>query len=267
MTRLYKYHFFLLLLLPPYLLAADEQILTLETRDVCQFNLAYRDKGSDGDKDVTIYTPRVPNDFFMIGGYAQGNYNQPDQCVVTVKPDSQSSPLLIAPANWRLIWDDNGSGAQMDGSIWQPVSSNPDYLCVGSVGQTGYQKPDITNYRCLHKCLLQTVNVPGYIWSDRGTNAVKPVSMYKLAVSNTFIARPDRNAPSLMLDIQPILACTNNLQPISETSIPDMPAQSPPPPPAPVKQKSNNWVNPDEVYQKSPNSRPPNSEWVNPDKQ
>lgn len=271
MTRQYKLILYLILLIPSYLLAAEKQIITLEIRNVCQFNLAYQDKGSDGDKDIAIYTPRVPNDFFMIGGYAQGNYDNPNQCVVTVRPDSQSSPLLIAPANWRLVWADKGSGAHMDGSIWQPVSSNPDYLCIGSVGQTGYRVPNITNYRCLHKCLLQTVNVPAYIWSDRGTNADKPVSMYKLASSNSFIARSDRNAPSLMLDILPVLACTSDLQPVSDTSAPDRPVQSAPPslPPAPpppqVRPKSNEWVNPDEVHQKRPSSRPPNSEWVNPD--
>ena len=269
MERQYTIVYFLILLLPAYLLAADEQILTLETAKVCQFNLAYQDKGSDGDRDVAIYTPRIPNDFFMIGSYAQGNYNNPNQCVVVVKPDNQSTTLLLPPANWRLVWADKGSGAHMDGSIWQPVSSNPDYLCVGSVGQTGYRVPNITNYRCLHKCLLQTVKVPGYIWSDRGTNAEKPVSIYKLSNSNSFIARPDRNAPSLMLDIQPILACTSSLQPLSETPVPDRPVQTAPPPPPPpsppVKQKSNDWVNPDEVYQKQGTTRPPNSKWVNPD--
>jgi len=257
----------LFLFFPLLLQAADEQLPSLDTVNVCEFTLAYQDKGSGGDKDLAIYSPRVPGGYYMIGGYVQGNYNRPNQCVVAVKPTglnaNQSSSLLMKPANWRLIWADKGSGANIDGSIWQAVSPHADYICVGSVGQTGYHPPPITNYRCLHKCLLQSVNVPEYIWSDRGTYADKPVSMYKLANSNSFIARSDRNKPSLILDLQPTLVCNSDLVPVLDTSTMNKEVETIQPPPP--TRKSNEWVNPDEVYNSPRTSPPPNSEWVNPD--
>jgi len=256
------------LFFPLLLQATDEQMLSLDTVNVCKFTLDYQDKGSGGDKDVAIYTPHVPGGFYMIGGYAQGNYNRPNQCVIAVKPSdsnvNQTTPLLMKPANWRLVWVDKGSGANMDGSIWQPVTAHEDYICVGSVGQTGYHPPPISNYRCLHKCLLQSVNVPGFIWSDRGTHADKPVSMYKLANSNSFTARPNRNKPSLLIDLQPSLVCSNNLEPILNTSTMNKEVETFQPPPPP--RKSNEWVNPDKVYEPpARTSPPPNSEWINPD--
>ena len=167
MMKLHKSIVFSILFYSSLNYAAEEKLPSLDIMQVCEFTLAYTDKGSGGEKDVAIYTPRVPNNYFMIGGYAQGNYTKPNQCVIAVKPSTLSSdqpaPLLIEPANWRLIWADNGSGAKMDGSIWQAVSPDANYICVGSVGQTGYNKPRIPNYRCLHKCLLQGINISGQI--------------------------------------------------------------------------------------------------------
>ena len=268
MARRQKILIYFFLFFSQHLQAIDEQLLSLDTVKVCVFTLTYEDRGSGGDKDVAIYTPLVPENYFMIGGYAQGNYNRPDQCVIAVKSSAsnahQTIPLLIEPANWHLVWVDKGSGANMDGSIWQPVAPYEDYICVGSVGQTGYSKPPISNYRCVHKCLLQSVPVPGYIWSDRGTNADKPVSMYKLANSNSFFAWPDRNKPSLLFDLQPSPVCNNNLEPVLNTST--MSKETETFQPLPEPRKSNEWVNPDEL----PDAPPPPSirkknKWVNPD--
>ncbi len=137
-------------------------------------------------------------------------------------------------------------------------------LAYSSVGQIGYNKPPISNYRCLHKCLLQSVKVPRFIWSDKGTNADKPVSMYKLANSNSFTARSDRNKPSLLFDLQPLPVCSNNLEPVLNTSTMNKEVEPFQPPPAP--RKSNEWVNPDEVLDAPPPPPPrKKNEWINPD--
>jgi len=259
MTKLHKIITYFILIFPLFGHAAEEKLLFLDTVQVCKYTLAYQDKGSGGDKDVTIYTPLVPAGYFMIGGYAQGNYNKPKKCVPAVKPSSsnadQITPLLVEPATWQLVWKDTGSGANMDGSIWQPVPPHQDYICVGSVGQNGYNRPSISNYRCLHKCLLQNVNTPDFFWSDIGTHADKPISLYKLVNSNSFHARPDHNKPTLLFDLAPVPACNANL----ETVIDELRSQ----PPAP--RKSEEWINPDEVPD-APSPRKKN-EWVNPDEQ
>jgi hypothetical protein len=232
----------LLLFLPG--LHAAETTLSLDTARVCNYTLAYEDKGSGGDQDVSIYTPKVPTGYYIIGGYAQGDYDRPSGCVLAAKPSSSSTgkagELLVQPATWQLVWADKGTGAIMDGSVWHPVPPNSNYVCIGSVGQTGYGKPAIPNYRCLHKCLVENVNAANYLWSDKGTGSDNKISMYKLSNSGLFYAIPDRKKPFTLVDLKAKPACygdidTMSVMPVEETTV--KPVEAPP--------KKNEWVNPD----------------------
>jgi len=258
---MFKHHKYLLTL--PFIFSVSVKAaenLSLDTMEVCDFSLAYMDKGSGGRDDVAIYTPNIPAEYFMIGAYAQGDYYKTSQCVIAVKPStpktSQDVPLLMKPENWQAIWLDKGTGANMDGSIWHAMSPHADYVCIGSVGQSGYHPPRLPRYRCLHKCLVEEVPVPDLLWSDIGTGAKQPVSLYKLQSSKSFYAQPDRNRPLRLFDLKTTPVCTGTLDTViiePETSHP-VPLSG-----------SKEWINPDEL-QKQP---PPRSdkEWVNPDVQ
>jgi len=178
--------------------------LGLEVRRICQYKMSYIDKGSGGDQDVTFYNPIVPPDYYIIGGYVQGNYWDPSDCVISVKPDNnpQSSELLRSPADWQLIWTDKNSGARMNGSIWHPVAPEPDYICLGSVATEGYSKPNPVNYTCVHRCLIESIPSNNFVWSDKGTGASQNVSVYRLHNSNSFYAVPGYNRPSTVEDIR-----------------------------------------------------------------
>ena len=178
--------------------------LGLEVRRICQYKLAYEDKGSGGDQDVTFYNPVVPPDYYIIGAFAQGNYWDPADCITAVKPDnnSQSNQLLKPPAGWQLIWTDKNSGARMNGSIWRPVAPDKDYVCLGSVAKQGYGNPDLPNYTCVHHCLVEALPAANYIWSDKGTGAKQNVSIYKLHNSNSFYAQSGYNRPDGLLDLK-----------------------------------------------------------------
>lgn len=178
--------------------------LGLEVRRICQYKTAYKDKGSGGDQDVTFYDPVVPPDFYMIGGFAQGNYWEPADCIIAVKPDKnpQSKQLLSPPGSWQLIWTDRKSGARMNGSIWRPVAANNDYVCIGSVAEQGYGNPDIPNYACVHRCLVESIPAANYVWSDKGTGAERDVSVYKLHNSNGFYAKSGYSRPDNLVDLK-----------------------------------------------------------------
>ena len=178
--------------------------LGLEVRRICRYKKAYTDKGSGGDQDVTFYDPVVPPDFYMIGGLAQGNYWEPADCIIAVKPDRnpQSKQLLRPPASWQLIWTDRKSGARMNGSIWRPVSADKDYVCLGSIAKQGYGNPDVPNYACVHRCLVESIPAANYIWSDKGTGAERDVSIYKLHNSNGFYAKSGHSPPDNLVDLK-----------------------------------------------------------------
>lgn len=178
--------------------------LGLEVSRICRYKQAYTDKGSGGDQDVTFYDPVVPPDFYVIGGFAQGNYWEPADCIIAVKPDKnpQSRQLLRPPVNWQLIWTDRKSGARMNGSIWRAVAPDNDYVCIGSVAKQGYENPNIPNYTCVHRCLVESIPAANYIWSDKGTGAERDVSIYKLHNSNSFYAKSGYGRPDNLVDLK-----------------------------------------------------------------
>ena len=184
----------------------------LEIGKSCSFALQYKDKGSGGNRDISIYDPKLENGFRSVGSYPQGNYDKPGGCVTVVKalvdklPNGK--PPLANPAGYRLVWDDKKSGADMDGSVWHPTPPNNDYVCIGSVGQAGYKQPDIPGYACVHKCLVKPATKPSsIIWTDEGTGAKSRVTIFQLPVSRVIYAVPERNSNITSFDLDPAGMC------------------------------------------------------------
>lgn len=168
---------------------------TLLVSTTSSYGFIYNDKGSGADMDVTIYRPNPSAGYYIIGDYAQGNYNQPSGIseIVSVVNDDPNYPLLKPPVGYNQVWTDKGSGGDMDGSIWYPVP--PDgYVTLGFVGQNGYDTPNIPTYRCVRKDLVEKGSVGNLIWSDKGSGADEDVSLY--AVQNEpgiFVAQGNYN--------------------------------------------------------------------------
>ena len=183
-------------------------VMGVEANWFCDLEQGYNDKGSGGAQDVRFFQPVLPPGYSMLGGYAQGNHDSPSGCVLAVRPRNDASNALLQPAvNWQQIWTDKNSGSNMDGSIWHPQAASPDYVCLGSVATQGYNRPNLPNYTCVHKCLVEEVPVAGYIWSDAGTGASQNVAVYELHNSNSFYAIPSYNPPRTLLDIRRNTVC------------------------------------------------------------
>jgi Vacuolar protein sorting-associated protein 62 len=185
--------------------------LSLEVKRICDYQLSYIDKGSGGKIDGSFYLPNIPNGYSMIGGYAQGNYHDPSDCVLAVKPvNPQSVSLLQAPQDWKRLWKDKGSGANMDGSIWHPSPPSNDYVCLGSIAREGYKQPALTNYACVHRCLVESIPVASPVWSTKGTGAKQKAYIYKLHISNSFFTATDNNHPRDLQDLKGNTSCAFN---------------------------------------------------------
>jgi hypothetical protein len=166
-----------------------------------KYELEYKDEGSGADMDGAFYRPQTTTAFYIVGGYAQGNYSTPigPSYIVMVEDDDPSSPVLKAPVDYDLIWADNGSGADMDGSIWHPRP--PDgYVTIGYVAQTGHSKPSISNFRCIRQDIASSGKIGQLIWWDKGSGADNDLASYAILDSkgnNTgfYYAQPNYNAP------------------------------------------------------------------------
>ena len=127
----------------------------------------------------------------MIGGFGTQS-RKTSLCVITVS-EPQNNPentptLLVAPIDWKLIWNDKGSGARKDGSMWEAIPPDSNYKCLGSIPQKGYKKPVLSNYRCVHVSLTEKIVSNSVVWSDKGSNADKKVTMFRLPNTNSFVA-------------------------------------------------------------------------------
>ncbi|KAF2519588.1 Vps62-related protein [Flavobacterium salilacus subsp. salilacus] len=147
---------------------------------VNSFKLAWSDKGSGGDMDGAFYNPiDIPIGFHSIGSYGQSNYGSPSGSLVVVK-DIQDN-VLEHPVDYKLIYTDKGSGADMDGSFWEPIA--PDgYVAMGILCVAGYNKPDNAAVVCLREDLVEEAQVGNLIWSDKGTGADKDGSFWEVNV-------------------------------------------------------------------------------------
>ena len=189
----------------PVLLSGE---LGLEVNWVCEMEPAYNDKGTGGAQDVQFFQPLLPPGYGMLGGYAQGNHHGASGCLLAVRPVNDASNALLQPAStWRQIWTDENSGGTLDGSIWHAQAASPDYVCLGSIAKQGYSQPNLANYACVHQCLVEEIQVAGYIWSDAGTGASQDVSIYRLHNSNGFYAVSTHDAPRTLLDIRRNTVC------------------------------------------------------------
>jgi len=169
----------------------EELTYRLDTKKNCNQIQKWTDKDSGADLDGYFFIPSVNDKFFLIGGYGTQS-RKTSNCVLTVS-EPQNNPeniptLLVAPIDWKLIWKDKGSGARKDGSMWEAIPPDSNYKCLGSIPQNGYEKPVLSNYRCVHVSLTEKIVSNSVIWSDKGSGADKEVTIFRLPNTNSFVA-------------------------------------------------------------------------------
>ena len=226
MATKYRFILFLLILLPFNAFAAEaariqtdlsaikeaerQQIINelsyrLDTKQSCDMNRRWTDSGSGADLDGKFFMPSVETNFYIIGGFG-AQKGKKSNCVTTVgiPPGNPADTpvLLVSPVDWKMVWNDEGSGAEKDGSMWEAIPPDSNYRCLGTVPQAGYKKPDIPNYRCVHNSLTEQIVSNDLIWSDIGSNAARKVTVLKLPNTGSFIAVPDRVSKTETYDLK-----------------------------------------------------------------
>jgi VPS62-like protein len=171
----------------------SELTFHLKTKQVCAQKLVWDDSGSGADLDGYFFNPVIGNNEYMIGGHASQKRRSKYHCVTVVSlPVSNpkgAPPLLVSPVEWKQVWKDSGSGATKDGSFWQAIPPDNNYKCIGNVSQLGHsQKPNIHNYRCVHKSLTDKIVINNIIWSDKGSGADRQVTIFSLPATGAYIA-------------------------------------------------------------------------------
>ena len=203
---------------------ADNDPITdseLAVQRTCSLEAIWKDKGSGADLDGFFYLPYVDFAAFILGGYGTRTKKlSPMDCVLTVSEEKH----LVAPKDWELIWKDKGSGAKKDGSMWRAVPPDNDHVCIGTIPQKGYEKPVLSNYRCVNAKFTEKVITNSLIWSDKGSGAKKKVTMFKLPNSGSFVAVEARLAQLETYDLKvdsSLLGVIDETKSVVETNIQD----------------------------------------------
>ena len=155
------------------------------------FKFITDDRGSGASMDLTIYRPAPVEGRFIVGDYAQGNYNPAEGAalIIWAVNEDPNYPILKAPTGFTQIWNDRGSGARLDTVIWRPVA--PDgYITLGCVATAENKQPEIALYRCIRQDYVEDTGVGNLIWNDRKSGAHASVSLWQLeGVRGAFVAQ------------------------------------------------------------------------------
>jgi hypothetical protein len=175
------------------------------------FSFAYNDRGSGGRRDGGFWYPKPGPGFSILGGYGQGNYDDPNGkqwalCVAEATPGGGARPALHNPVDWVQVWADHGSGGDQDGSAWRPIPPQG-YFALGDVFVDGYDKPRLDLVMCVRDDLTFPGKIAGQIWNDSGSGADADVGVwaidapdgvadqYGFIAVNTFLAVPNYDTP------------------------------------------------------------------------
>lgn len=172
----------------------------LASTTTAQYFRVWYEDGSKARKDVTLWRPVTPDpNLFIIGDYAQGNYRTPIGSALLVEAvnDDSKSPLLKKPEGWSQVWNDRHSHCSRDMAIWAPIAPEG-YIGLGHVGMPGlYATPEIPNYRCVRRDLVEITPVGNLIWDDKHSHASQNVEIFAIqGVPNAFLSQGNYEPPT-----------------------------------------------------------------------
>jgi hypothetical protein len=100
----------------------------------------WKDVGSGGEMDCEFWRIVAPEGYAALGDVVTNNYSKPSDAFTNKFACIRKDLLVKGTINHIEQWNDRGSGAKQDGSVWQV--DGPGLAGLFKV-QSGYQKPVI----------------------------------------------------------------------------------------------------------------------------
>ena len=154
------------------------------------------DAGSGADKSVVIWRPVCPGGYVALGTTAtSGKYPDDTNRIDCIKVKYTTTGKV---SDWKKIWDDSGSGADVDVSIFEAVTSNKDVLGVrGMAAKTPSDKlvapiflqSKFVNY--FHEKPIKSIEMSDIKYDLKGTKRLEgPEKVFKTKVINRSYTTP-----------------------------------------------------------------------------
>jgi hypothetical protein len=153
------------------------------------YQLVWKDEGSGGNQDGAFWEPIAPAGYVAMGTVVTASWVQPElTAVVCLRED-----LVINESVGDFIWNDKGSGANKDLSLWSLQSSSNSLISSGSFcGYASHAKPSASkvSYSIMTIDLMEITSFD-HIYSDKGTGANFDLSTWAPVVPSGFSALGD----------------------------------------------------------------------------
>jgi Vacuolar protein sorting-associated protein 62 len=197
----------------------NAKILTMQPQN---FATLYNDKGSDADSDVQFWHPDGQGTFLPLGDVCESSpsnwiygSNPPLGQVLVIGPSTNQAEVAH-PNSFTLLWTDKGSGATLNGSIWQ-MNPPTGYVALGhccTFSSSGTPvAPNVSDYYCILQALTTSGTAGPQIWNTEGTSPDTSVSIYQpsspfpFVDTHTFWAVPNTlGPPSASIAVNVLLA-------------------------------------------------------------
>lgn len=158
-----------------------------------QFDLRWNDRGSGGYNDGAFWHPKPPAGFYPVGGIGVSNYDDQNgrNWALCVAEAELGSGALAAPTRYDQVWNDKGSGADLDGSCWRPVP--PDgYVALGDVFMRDHwTAPSPDDVRCVRKDIATFGTLGDLVWNDVHTGSDTDFAAWRYSPPGSFVSDQD----------------------------------------------------------------------------
>lgn len=116
--------------------------------------------------EASFWRPTPMPGFYRVGDHVKRGVGYPEELTMTVKENVPG--YLRPPTDYDKIWDDSGSGADGDVSVWRPRCP-VGYSALGDVATQGYGKPSLDEIRCVPCSAVGAADLGGSIWDSAST--------------------------------------------------------------------------------------------------
>ncbi|KAM3064807.1 hypothetical protein ACMFMF_011726 [Clarireedia jacksonii] len=104
----------------------------------------WNDKGSGASRDDEFYHPKPQGNLRALGSLGFSSYRDKNSkwaaLLVGNNPNSTGKPAVASPTGYDLIWRDEKSGGDHNGSFWRPRTPSG-YVLLGDICQGSWSTP------------------------------------------------------------------------------------------------------------------------------
>ncbi|MEZ3183214.1 Vps62-related protein [Streptomyces pimonensis] len=204
----------------------------LEIAVTDQFVRLWDDRGSGATLHGAFFDPLLTEEMHGTGWRVLGSLGHVGdhqditgkRATILARNADPGAEMVKPPVDFRLIWKDQGSGAELNGSVWRPVPPEG-YVCLGDVWHREWDKPEARWYGCIRqehagRAYVRQGQIGDLIWWDKRSGASANVATYSIQPG----PYPADTTQRLILGAGLLLAVDHYDQPTDAVYVLDLPA-------------------------------------------